>query len=1163
MVNFENLFFPKILREIYSPSKKDYKINGVVTFTDISGFTQLSENMMAEGYEGAEKIRDTIQFYFKNFTDIIDKNKGDILNYSGDAILGYFQNFSDAIKSFENMVDFTKSVGNVLSIRAGISGGEIKIHIFENNGGIIPLFYGEPISDALNEEKKAELFEYSLKKIENFEKSKIENNSNDNLKLDNEVKKFFLEKGKDFGSFTYVSVLFLYVKDLETVEEILRLNYGRIHVNKIELYEHGIRLMCLSGIPFGRSSPTLTMGDFIFDILKNDFKERIKGGATSGYIFNGFSEGNIRIEYNLIGKTINRAARISTEANFGEILVDKNFIEDNRFLDVEFIKNSNLKGIGKINLYLPKSYNKNKVPLYNPYYNRNSYIEKIEDYLKDKDVLILGGDEGTGKTHLVSSYIFKNNLYAEYFQFNYLFGEKNIILKTISKINIDEDINEETGIKIFLDEIKNSSYFLFIFDNCEYLDANSLKLIESLRKNEIGKKIIFIFNKKSGDIILEDLKKDEIFELLNIRTGIKPSRRVVENLFELTSGNIFLITTLFKELVEKDKITINFIGEWDYLSDSEVVSKDLSSTTQILFSDLPTEQFNFLKYLSFFNKPLKLKDLKEIFKDVKEDLTNELVEKSFIEKNGDFVFFKNKILQKHLYHSLSLRESGKIHKIIAQFYQNINDEFESGLHFYKAGERKISYELLKSLKNFPSYNLNYSHIVYFKILNSVKPQKDNVEKIFYILNKEGRVDEIKELIKENETVLDNYTKLYFIMEILFKEGKLENVKEKFFSTPIDSIKDNIIKIKILDLATYVMVLTNDERKNYHIDKILKEYKKVDLETKVSLRLPSTLIQIGDYEKSENIFKDISNSYLSKNDRYNAYSTLIKMFYLFPLGKYDIVEAIKIGKEYLKEIENLNLPLEKFRVLHSIATNLREFGDVDGSLSYEMEALKLAELLNLTSERATIYIILGRIFFNKGDIEKSIDYYRKGMEIAQVSKSNLLLETITGNLGVCYHVLKDYKNAYDFYEKALDLSIKVPYSNTRFIWILNLALISTENRDFDTAKTYIDMAKDEIKKNNLDERWIDVYQIEGNCYFLQGEYDRCVEILKPVIEESSKKNLFEIYYEALPYYAGSLILTGKIEEGEDLLNKVKGWLKDKDYKNIEDNLKEVLDRIEKK
>ncbi len=88
-----------------------------------------------------------------------------------------------------------------------------------------------------------------------------------------------------------------------------------------------------------------------------------------------------------------------------------------------------------------------------------------------------------------------------------------------------------------------------------------------------------------------------------------------------------------------------------------------------------------------------------------------------------------------------------------------------------------------------------------------------------------------------------------------------------------------------------------------------------------------------------------------------------MFYLFPLGKYDIVEAIKIGKEYLKEIENLNLPLEKFRVLHSIATNLREFGDVDGSLSYEMEALKLADLLNLTSERATIYS-LTRVILKK-------------------------------------------------------------------------------------------------------------------------------------------------------------------------------------------------------
>lgn len=1163
MLNFENLFFPKILREIYSPSKKDYKIQGVVTFTDISGFTQLSENIMAEGYEGAEKIRDLIQFYFKNFTETIDKNRGDILNYSGDAILAYFQNLSDAVNSFESMVDFTKSVENVLSIRAGIAGGEIRIHIFENNGGLVPLFYGEPISDALNEEKKAELFKYSLKEIENFEKGKIENNSNGNLKLDNEVKRFFLEKGKDFGSFSYVSVLFLYAKDIKTVEEILSLNFGRIHVNKIELYEDGIRVMCLSGIPFGKSSPTLTMGDFIFDILKNEFKDRIKGGATSGYIFNGFSEGNIRIEYNLIGKTINRAARISTEADFGEILLDKSFIEDNRFLEVEFIKNSNLKGIGKINLYLPKSYNKNRVPLYNPYYNRNSYIEKVEDYLKERDTLILGGDEGTGKTHLVSSYIFKNNIYAEYFQFNYLFGEKNIILKTVSKVNIDEDIEDETGIKFFLDEIKKSSSPLFIFDNCEYLDSNSLKLIESLRKKEIGKKIIFIFNKKFGDLILEDLDKDEIFELLNIRTGIKPSRRVVEKLFDLTSGNILLITTLFKELIEKGKITINFIGEWDYSSDMEIVSKDLSSASQILFSELPQEQFNFLKYLSFFDKPLKLKELKEIFKDLNFDFSNELLERSFIERNGDLVSFKNKILQKHLYHSLSLRERVRIHRIIGEFYVKVKEEFEAGLHFYKAGERKISFKLLKSIKSIPSYNLNYSHTVYFKILNILKPQKDNVEKIFYILHKEGRVDEIKELIKENETLLDPFTKIYFTMEILFKEGKLENVKEKFFSTDIESIRNKNIKIKILDLATYVMVLTNDDRKNFYIEKILKEYENISLETKVLLRLPSTLIQIGDYEKSERIFKDIADSYLLKNDRFNAYSTLIKMFYLFPLGKYDIVEAIKIGKEYLKEIENLNFPLEKFRVLNSIATNLREFGDVDGSLSYEMEALKLAELLNLTSERATIYIILGRIFFNKGDIEKSIDYYKKGMEIAEVSKSNLLLETITGNLGVCYHVLKDYKNAYDFYEKALDLSIKVPYSNTRFIWILNLALLSTENRDFETAKTYIDMAKEEIKKNKLEERWIDVYQIEGNCLFLQGEYGKCVEVLKPVIDESFKKNLFEIYYETLPYYGGALILTGKKEEGEKLLNKVKEWLKDKDYKNIEDNLKEVKDRIEKK
>lgn len=1162
MENFENLFFPKILRGIYSPDLKNYTIEGIVTFTDISGFTQLSENLMAEGYEGAEKIRDIIQFYFKNFTDTINYFNGDILNYSGDAILAFFKNLNDSIKSFENMVDFTKKKGDILSIRTGISGGEIKIHLFESNGGIIPLFYGETIKEALEEEKKAKLFEYSLKQTKNIN-TIIKNDLEKNLKLDSEVKKLFIEKGKDFGSFSYVSVLFIYTNDLKTTEEILKLNYGRIHINKIEQYEDGIRLMCLSGIPFSKSSPSLTMGDFIFDILKSDLKDKIKGGATSGYIFNGFSDGNKRLEYNLIGKTINRAARISTQANFGEILVDKNILEDNRFLEAEFKKNSNLKGIGKINLYFPKSYNKNRIPLYNPYFDRNSYLQNVDNFFKEKKILIIGGEEGTGKTHLISSYIFKNNLVAEYFQFNYIEGEKNIILKNFSRIKIDEDIQNDMGIQIFKEILKNSDYDIFIFDNCEYLDSNSLELIEKLKNTSIQKKIIFIFNKKIGDIILDYPKKEELFELLFIRTGIRPSRRVVENIYEITSGNIFLITTIFKELVEKGKITINFFGEWDFSSDTDVISKDISSISQIIFSDIKKEHFIFLKNLSFFEKPIRLKDFYEIFRDLKNNNINDLFEKSFIEKNGDFVNFKNKILKKHLYSSISLKERRVIHNLIAEFYLKIGENLEAGLHFYKSDNIQKSLELLNSIKEIPSFKLNYSHIIYFKVLNSLKSNPEIIKTIFYILFKEGRIDEMKEILKENKNLLDDDTYRYFMMEIYFKEGKLEKVKEEISLLDIEKIKDEKIRIKTFDLLTYVMVLTNDQNTKEYIEKTLKEYKNIDLETKISLRLPSSLIQIGDYENSEKIFKDIANEYFKKNENLNGYSTLVKMFFLFPLGKYDILEAIDIGKKYLKEIENLNIPLEKFRVLHLISTNLRESGDVENSLSFEIEALKLAELLNLTSERATIYITLGRIFFNKGDIEKSIDFYKKGMEIAQVSKSYLLLETITGNLGVCYHVLKDYKNAYDCYEKALDLSIKVPYSNTRFIWILNLALLSTENRDFETTLTYLQMAKEEIKKNKLDERWIDVYQIEGNCYFLQGEYEKCLKVLKPVLDESLKKNLLEIHYESLPYYAGSLILTGRIKEGKKLLEKIKNWLKNKDYKNIEDNLNEVLNIIEKK
>ncbi len=1164
MENIDKKFFPKILRKNFSENDKEFSIDGFVTFTDISGFTQLSEILMSEGFEGSEKIRDIIQYHFKTFTEIIESFNGDILNYSGDAILAYFNNMDDFKKSFDMMINFTKQ-NNVFSIRSGVSEGKINIHIFKNNEGYLPLFYGESILSAMEREEESNLMEYRFSKP-SFHKEKYEEKFLTNvssLKIDPEVKKLFVEKGRDFGSFSYVAALFLYTNSIDTVEEILKINRGRCHINKIEQYKNGIRIMCITGIPFPKSSPTITMGDFISDLLNCNVKDSIKGGITSGYIYSGFSDSKERMEYNLLGKTINRAARIANEAYYGQIFFDKFFLEDNRFLEADFFKNVNLKGIGKINLYTLKDYSKNRIPFYSPYFNRNFYLEQVEEHLKKDNILIIGGDEGVGKTHLISSYVYNKNLFAKYHQFNYIENGKNILLKNLTGIENDEKMDIDVASKFFSDHIKFSNYDIFIFDNCEFLDNDSYELIEKLKKMNLKKKLVFLFNNRNGDIVLDKIRLDDIFELLTVRTGLKPSRRIVEKIYTLTSGNIFLILNIFEKLVENEKITINFLGEWDFSSDDIVLSKDISSISQIIFSGLPNEEYSFLKFLSFIEKPIKLKLLNNYLIKFNPENIFGLVEKNFVEKVGDTITFKNEILKKHFYHSIPLKERIKIHSKIASMYETIGDNLEAGFHYFMSGEKDKGLNLMKNIMGISQYDLNYSHIKYLQILKEYIKDFEIINKIFYILLKDGRVDQLKNFISENKNLLDEIYFKYFNFEILFKEGKLNEAKNIFKDFDFNLIKNDPLKIKIMDLLSYIMVLDNDDEHRSLIEKTYTEFlKNKDIDTDVifSLRLPSTLVQIGEYEKSEKIFRGISKLLAKKGEILQSYSVLVKMFFLFPLGKYDIREAIEVCERYLKEIDKMNLPFEKFRILHSLATNLRESGKVERSLDYENEALKMAELLNLTSERASIYIIMGRIFFNKGDINKSIDYYKKAEEIATISQSNLLLETINGNLGVCYHVLKNYKIAYNYYEKALDFSIKIPYSNTRFIWILNLALLSTENNDFETAQTYLSMAKEEIKRCNISERWIDVYQIEGNCYFLQGKYKEAINVLKPVIEESLRKNLLEIYYESLPYYAGSLIMTGNKKEGEILLNKVKNWLKDNDYSNVEDNLKEVIEKI---
>jgi class 3 adenylate cyclase/tetratricopeptide (TPR) repeat protein len=72
-------------------AKSDGKmVNGCLLFSDVSGFTALSEKLAGEGPKGAEALTEVINRYFTEMIDVITHSNGILLKFAGDATLVFF-----------------------------------------------------------------------------------------------------------------------------------------------------------------------------------------------------------------------------------------------------------------------------------------------------------------------------------------------------------------------------------------------------------------------------------------------------------------------------------------------------------------------------------------------------------------------------------------------------------------------------------------------------------------------------------------------------------------------------------------------------------------------------------------------------------------------------------------------------------------------------------------------------------------------------------------------------------------------------------------------------------------------------------------------------------------------------------------------------------------
>ena len=110
-----NAYVPRVLQKhlVDDPAGRSWTSDGTAAFVDISGFTQLSEQLARKGREGAEQISDTIGRCFESILHSAYDNGASLLKFGGDALLLWFDEEGHVARACRAAVLMRRVLGEV------------------------------------------------------------------------------------------------------------------------------------------------------------------------------------------------------------------------------------------------------------------------------------------------------------------------------------------------------------------------------------------------------------------------------------------------------------------------------------------------------------------------------------------------------------------------------------------------------------------------------------------------------------------------------------------------------------------------------------------------------------------------------------------------------------------------------------------------------------------------------------------------------------------------------------------------------------------------------------------------------------------------------------------------------------------------------------------
>jgi len=616
--------------------------------------------------------------------------------------------------------------------------------------------------------------------------------------------------------------------------------------------------------------------------------------------------------------------------------------------------------------------------------NHPKFDELMEDWEKGNELVSIIGEEGTGKTTLLSKLIERirenNNVFyfnvrnwhdsmhlcAELAEFLEKCGKHTLssYLKSADKLDTQERLNH------FLTDIEDLKT-VFIFDDIHTNERLSEIIEELISLKDKTNHSRFIISRENDDYDLPFEVQDEII--------LEPND---------------LLLKVLKEFYQDER--------------------EISSLSDVLDYYITDEEYWALALLSVFREPVNRKALSRL-EPVTPKMVENLIETPLVEITiGDKKIRSHPKVKNGLWDSLSSEEVTWLHEVASEYYI---DEPSRG------EEHKIEklYHLLEAKK-------------YASFKKSIDEEGDG-------LLARGYYDSVIKLIEQFEIKDEDYSTMFIKAEAYRRKNLYQEALESYGNIIEAGEEPLLVTKSYMGTAStkeaqgnYDDALSEYENARESAEKIGAKKEREKLIGKILFRQGSLLSEKGEYSKAEDFISEAINT-LQKEEHSLLTTAHFVMARIKKLnGDWDeAVQYFGNGLEHWEQIKETYQRIGGLKEIGSFYTILRELNSAE---EYLKEAIDTSEKFGYWDLKASALISLIECYLEKRKVEEAIQTGKEAEDFLEEigdEKNKALVHTLLGN---AYSVSERPEKAEEHYNKSISV-----YQKTGASYKLGLAYFS--------------------------------------------------------------------------------------------------------------------------